>query len=258
VTRLLFIADLVGSQARDWLCDGIAELRRETRADVVVVNADNVAVTGARPMGGSGMTAEDVDRLSEAGIDVISCGSHAFDAPAHDLALGHERVVRPANLSVDKPGRGWIRLQAGDRPPVTLLHLAGASSRLPVGLPSIPEAIAGDRPVVHFVGSPFETGVFAHALDGRVTVVLGTLGHARTSGPRRLPRRTVLLEDVGYTGPVGGIGGFDAAHFVADLFGEAPPPEPYRLVDGPLRLQAAIVEVDEKGDADVELVERMA
>jgi calcineurin-like phosphoesterase len=257
VTRLLFVADVVGPEALAWLCESLGDLCAESQADLVVVNADNAAITGGRPMGGSGFTLRDVELLEAAGADAITCGSHTFDAPDHASALAHPRVLRPANLSVDTPGRGWASLRSGQAD-VTFVVVAGNSSKLPVGLPVLPEPTVGTRPVVHFVGSTFETAVFAHAVDGDVAAVLGTLGHTRSSAPRHLPKETALLEDVGYTGPAGGIGGFQAAHFIADMQGVSAPLEPYGLVDAPLRLQAVVATIPADGPTDLRTVERSA
>jgi 2',3'-cyclic-nucleotide 2'-phosphodiesterase len=42
----------------------------------MVANAENCAITAPAPWGGFGMTVELVERLMDAGVDVITSGNH--------------------------------------------------------------------------------------------------------------------------------------------------------------------------------------
>jgi calcineurin-like phosphoesterase len=74
--NVLMIGDVVGPEATAWLAGRLPTLRREHAIDLVVVNAENCAVTASTPWAGFGMTRALVDLLLEAGADVITSGNH--------------------------------------------------------------------------------------------------------------------------------------------------------------------------------------
>ncbi len=69
--------------------------------------------------------------------------------------------------------------------------------------------------LVDFHGeSVSEKQIFAWAVDGSVTAVIGTHTHVPTLDARVLPRGTAYVSDVGMTGPGGGMQGYAPAVFV--------------------------------------------
>ena len=95
---ILFVGDLVGAEATEWLASRVPELRRELDLDHVVVNAENSAVTGPNPMTGFGMTTDLVRTLRDSGVDAITGGNHSWDGPEVADVLNDPRVVRPCNV----------------------------------------------------------------------------------------------------------------------------------------------------------------
>ena len=92
----------------------------------------------------------------------------------------------------------------------------------------------------------WEKMIFATAVDGEATAVLGTHGHEPAHHLHVLPRGTALVTDVGMTGPSGAPGGFPLVHFAAKLRGEdwrSLPP--YELADGPIELGAVSFDVED-------------
>ncbi len=59
-------------------------------------------------------------------------------------------------------------------------------------------------------------------LDGRVSVVVGTHTHVVTGDERILPKGTAYLTDLGMTGPLWSVIGFDPRHRAAALHQRAP------------------------------------
>ena len=98
--NILFVADVVGRPGREALEDRLARLRTELGAAVCIVNGENVA-------DGVGITPKLAERLLAAGADAITLGNHTWRRQeiAPYLATS-DRVVRPANLGADAPGRG--------------------------------------------------------------------------------------------------------------------------------------------------------
>ena len=56
-----------------------------------------------------------------------------------------------------------------------------------------------------------EKNAFGLYLDGRVSAVCGTHTHVATADERILPRGTAYISDIGMTGPVYSVIGFDPA-----------------------------------------------
>lgn len=253
--RLLFVGDVVGLAAAEWLAGSLEPLRQAYELDLIVVNPDNTAISGPTYLTGSGVDLDVVEMLFAAGADVISPGTHLFDTADATTLLARPGVIRAANLPTDIPGTGAIVLDAAGEL-VTLVQLADvgggllARSTYPRPYESAIEAwdaldLEGST-VVHLVcDSGFNAQRFAHAVDGRATAVLGTLPHTPSLDLEVLPGGTGFVLDVGFTGPNGGIGGFAPDQFIADLRGvDLEDGPPYRLADGALRLGAVIVDVD--------------
>lgn len=244
--NVLFVGDIAGPDAVERVAERLPGLRQEHGVDLVIVNADNVAVTGPAPMGGSGMTAELVRLLLDGGVDVVTSGTHAWDSAESEEVLEHHRVLRAHNLPEGEPGRGSIELEAAGEP-VTILNLTSTplvSRALPVWESWLGAEKRGTV-IVHFVGAPHDARVFAHAADGEAAAVLGTLGHEATLHDYVLRGGTALVPDVGMAGPLGGIGGFDPGRFVAELKGEdASGLPPYGFVEGPMTLDAVWLRIE--------------
>ncbi|MDP8926865.1 MAG: YmdB family metallophosphoesterase, partial [Actinomycetota bacterium] len=97
--RLLFIGDVVSEAGCTAVRALVPALRRELELDVVVANGENSAP------GGRGVTAESGSALLSV-VDFLTLGNHAFDAEK-EYVDREPRVIRPANLGRDLPGRGW-------------------------------------------------------------------------------------------------------------------------------------------------------
>jgi 2',3'-cyclic-nucleotide 2'-phosphodiesterase len=103
--RLLFIGDVVGEAGCAAVRALVPTLRRELELDVVVANGENSAP------GGRGVTAKSGSALLSV-VDFLTLGNHAFDAEK-EYVDREPRVIRPANLGGDLPGRGWGTFEVG-------------------------------------------------------------------------------------------------------------------------------------------------
>ena len=83
-----------------------------------------------------------------------------------------------------------------------------------------------------------------HFLDGRITGLFGTHTHIPTADNRVLPNGTGYITDLGMTGPSNSILGMDIKtaliRFVKSL------PEKYKVAEGPVELNGAIFDIDDK------------
>jgi 2',3'-cyclic-nucleotide 2'-phosphodiesterase len=233
--RLLFIGDIVGPEAVEYLCQRLPVLRRGHALDCVVANAENCAITGPRPLDGFGMRFSLIEALLEAGVDVVTSGNHAWDGPEAEAVLAHGRVLRPYNLPQARSGKGLVSLEVAGE---TLSVLNLADRHAIKGATPLYEAWRAAAPtgtvVVDLHGtSGLKKQAFAHAVDGQVAAVLGTHTHEPTLLLHQLPGGTALVCDVGMTGRLG----------IAWTRGEdAQPFMPFALAQGPMVLGAVLLE----------------
>lgn len=246
---VLFIGDIVGAEATDYLIRRLWKIRAQYHADLVIANAENCAPNGL------GMTVSQVESLLEQGVDVITGGNHSWDSPESVLALANPRVLRPFNVAEDVPGRGVLTIDV-DGAPVTVLNLADACAMKSVkatkgklwpAYAGWMEADRSDTVIIDYHGDHvLEKQIFARAVDGEAAAVLGTHTHEATLPLHVLPGGTALVTDVGMTGPSGGVQGFDYDIFVAGLKSSGNPfelgiPQP---VSGPITLGGVLLEIE--------------
>lgn len=255
---VLFIGDIVGGQAVAFVARALPQLRDLYDVDLVVANAENSAACG------TGTSLEAVELLLAEGVDVVTGGNHSWEGDDAEATLAHPRVLRPINATPGLPGRGAATVDVAGEP-VTVVNIAdvralsqdardGAVSPFDAWLATEHRGTI----IVDFHGDHvIEKQVFAYAVDGQAAAVLGTHSHEPTLPLHILPRGTALVTDVGMTGPLGGVQGFDHRRFVEALKVDgnylAPPlPKP---VDGPITLGAVLAEI--RGTTTVRL-ERVA
>ena len=94
LARILFVGDVVGPFGLAMVEALLPGLRAEHEVDFCVANGENVFDSGA------GIDPASAERLFAAGVDAITTGNHAYDAPgALELLAGGAPVVRPENLA---------------------------------------------------------------------------------------------------------------------------------------------------------------
>ena len=247
--RVLFIGDVVGPDAVQWLAGRLPVLRSDLGAEVVVVDAENAGPDGAS------MTVASVQSLLGAGADVITGGNHAFDGPEAALVLAHERVVRPLNISAENPGRGALTITVHEQeirvvvladelamdwaPPAA--HMSEDPYAAWRALPTGPQTTIIEMHALSVMAKQS----LAYALDGQVAAVLGTHTHEATAALHLLPRGTALVTEVGMTGPSGGPQGMDPRAVVDRVVGGNPAsPTPMGPARGKMVLGAVLLEIE--------------
>jgi calcineurin-like phosphoesterase len=246
--RLLFVGDVVGPRAVEWLATRLPRLRAEHRVDLVVIDAENCGADGAS------MTVQCVERLLDAGGDVITGGNHAFEGPEVDAVLEHERMVRPLNVADALPGRGTLTtLAAGEDVRVVVLADRAALDFAPPPARMTAEPYAawatlppGPTTIVemHALSVTAKQGL-AYALDGEVAAVVGTHTHEPTIALDVLPGGTALVTEVGMTGPRDGPQGMYAPGVVERIRAlPAAQLSPVRPADGEIVLGAILLEIE--------------
>ncbi|MFL5644524.1 MAG: TIGR00282 family metallophosphoesterase [Chloroflexota bacterium] len=211
--RVLMIGDLIGKPGRVAIENLLPELRDERGIDFVTANGENVA-------GGMGLTPSTADAILAAGVDVITSGNHIWDKrEIYPYLEATDRVLRPLNYGTHEvPGRGWGTYQALDGTDITVINLQGRTYMAQIENPftdadKLLDESSEPLPPVRLVDFHCELTSEKNALglylDGRVSVVVGTHTHVVTGDERILPNGTAYQTDIGMTGPVWSVIGFD-------------------------------------------------
>jgi metallophosphoesterase (TIGR00282 family) len=222
----------------------LAGLRDELGAGFCVVNGENAA-------DGRGITPKFAQRLLGAGADVLTLGNHAW--ARRELVAwidGAERVLRPANLSTEAPGRALAVAPAADGTPVAVLSLMGS---LFLDAPRsawelVDDLVAEGRRrapvvVVDFHGeATSEKVAMARWLDGRVTAVVGTHTHVQTADARVQPGGTAAITDAGMTGPHDSVIGVEADLAIRRM--RTGIPVRFEPAAGGVRIEGVVIDCD--------------
>ena len=244
--RVLMIGDVIGRPGREAVERLLPALRDERSLDFVTANGENVA-------GGMGLTASTAQGLFRAGVDVITSGNHIWDKREIYAELEHEdRILRPLNYGQDGvPGRGWGIYHAVDGSEVAVINAQGRTYMQPIESPfttvhALLEDGADELPHVRLVDFhceiTSEKNAFGVYLDGLVSAVCGTHTHVVTGDERILPHGTAYLTDIGMTGPVYSIIGFEPRTVLPRFLNGLP--TRFEVGSGPVVFNAVQIDVE--------------
>lgn len=199
--RLLYIGDVVGKGGRAAVKKILPGLREEYKLDLVLMNAENLAH-------GNGITTETLEEMFACGVDYCTSGNHIWDNKqgVEYLKRTDAKVIRPANLPVANPGKGFMTFEVGTKK-VLLINLVGQvympqsadnpffclDTILRSHPPEQYNAVIVD---LHAEVSSEKQAMGWHA-DGRVSLVVGTHTHVPTADLRILPQGTGFVCDLG-------------------------------------------------------------
>ncbi len=212
----------------------------------MTANGENLA-------GGMGLTAATARMVLEAGVDVITSGNHIWDKREIYAELDREpRILRPLNYGeVGVPGRGWGIFHAADGSELAVINLQGRTYMQPIDNPftvadTLLDEGADELPAVRLVDFHCELTSEKNALgvhlDGRVSVIVGTHTHVPTADERILRRGTAYQSDVGMTGPVWSVIGFEPSTVLPRFINALP--TRFEVGEGPVVFNGLLVDVD--------------
>lgn len=248
--KILFIGDVFGRPGRKALAEWLPTYRRENGIDFVIVNAENSA-------NGKGVTADTAHELFASGADVLTGGNHTF---AHRQAYAFldedERVLRPANLPAQTPGRGLGIYGTGSGHKIAVVNLMGRAFMRAFDCPfqaasELVEKAREETALVivdfHAEATSEKIAMAAH-LDGLVTAVIGTHTHVPTADARVSRAGTAAITDVGMSGPYDSVIGVQTdiilEQFLVGL------PVRHEVARGDVRICGLLVEAEpESGQA---------
>ena len=257
--RVLMIGDVIGKPGRQCLERELPGLRNARAIDLVTANGENLA-------GGMGLTPSTAGALFDSGVDVITSGNHIWDKREIIPELDREeRILRPLNYGErDVPGRGWGMFHAADGTEVAVINAQGRSTMIPIDNPftSLDRLLdegADELPAICLVDFhcelTSEKNAFGLHLDGRVSAVVGTHTHVPTADERILPRGTAYVSDLGMTGPLDSVIGFEPQSVLPRFINGLP--TRFEVGSGPVVFNALLIDVDTAGGR-ARSVERIA
>ncbi|MDB4382812.1 MAG: TIGR00282 family metallophosphoesterase [Akkermansiaceae bacterium] len=244
--KILFLGDVVGSPGRSAVIDHLAGIKEEQGIDFIIVNGENAA-------GGRGITPKICIDLLRAGAAVVTTGDHVWDQrEILDYFPTEPRLLRPINF-VGAPGGGAVVLETA-KGKVAVLNAMGRTFMNPPlenPLTLLEEEISRlsedgvKMMVVDFHAEATSDKIaMGRALDGKVSLVVGTHTHVQTADEQIFPGGTAFLTDAGMCGPDVSVLGREVDSVVWRF--RTGLPTRFPVAKGPVRLCGVIVEVDEE------------
>ena len=242
--NILCVGDVVGAIGCRHLQAVLPRIKRELAVDVCIVNGENSA-------DGNGITPVSAGHIFDAGADVITGGNHTFRRREfYDLLEENEYLLRPANLPVGTPGRGWTTVDRG-RYQVTVVNLQGTvyMEALTCPFEALDRALAeAGNPkfcIVDFhAEATAEKKALGYYADGRISALYGTHTHVATADEQILPAGTGFITDVGMTGPVQSCLGVRPEISIEKMRTKLP--VRFLVAEGPCAMDAVLFTVDDQ------------
>ncbi len=243
--RILFLGDVVGAPGRNAVIEQLSGIKERQAIDFIVVNGENAA-------GGRGITPKICIDLLRAGAAVVTTGDHVWDQrEISDYFPSEPRLLRPINF-VDAPGAGSVVLETA-RGKVGVLNAMGRTFMNPplenplTLLEAEVERLREDGVKILVLDfhaeATSEKIAMGRALDGRVSLVVGTHTHVQTADETIFPGGTAYLTDAGMCGPENSVLGREVEPVVWRF--RTGLPTRFPVAGGPVRLCGVIVEVEE-------------
>lgn len=202
--RILFLGDVVGRTGRDTLVAKLPGLKRDLRAELVIVNGENASH-------GFGLAPDMARAFFAAGADVITLGNHAWDRKEILPYIAETpRLIRPINFPPGTPGAGTTTVDLPDGRRAVVIQAQGRLFMEPLDDPfrttaqelarhKLGASVAAIVLDIHAEASS-EKMAFAHSFDGQVSLVVGTHTHIPSADHQILPGGTAFQSDAGMCG----------------------------------------------------------
>ncbi len=244
--RVLMIGDMSGKPGRQAVEGLLPDLRKARGIDFVTANGENVA-------GGMGLTGSTADSILAAGVDVITSGNHIWDKrEIYPILDRNERILRPLNYGTQGvPGRGWGLYHALDGSELAVINLQGRTYMAQIENPFTDadklldegsEPLPPIRLIDFHCELTSEKNAMGLHLDGRVSAVVGTHTHVVTGDERILPGGTAYQTDLGMTGPLWSVIGFNPATVLPRFINALP--TRFEVGEGAVIFNACQIDID--------------
>ena len=222
--NLLVLGDVMGSSGRSALKNKLPKIITENKIDFVIVNGENAADDGR------GITKVIAEEFFLKGVDVITSGNHIWDKnETTDYIEKENRLLRPANLAEDSPGKGYeIYISKNKKYKIGVINLMGnVFMKKTEDVFKVAQTISKklilkknvDFLVVDFHGEiRSEKMAIGHFFDGLSTCVVGTHTHVPTADTRILEKGTAYQTDIGMCGDYNSVIGMNKENSIKRFF----------------------------------------
>jgi 2',3'-cyclic-nucleotide 2'-phosphodiesterase len=246
--RLLFLGDMVGKSGREAVAQHLPGMIAQWDLDFVIVNGENAA-------GGFGITEAILDETLAAGADVLTTGNHVWDQrEALIFAERNQRFLRPMNYPPGTPGRGSNIYEARNGARVLVANIMGQVFMNPLlddPFRSVEALLDGaalkrdvDVIIIDFhAEATSEKMCFAHFVDGRATMVVGTHTHCPTADHQVLDGGTAFISDAGMCGDYNSSLGMDRDEPMARFLTKVPKGR-FEAASGPATVCGVGIDID--------------
>ena len=251
--KLLIYGDVVGKLGRAGVKLTIDAWKKKYRIDVVIANVENVAH-------GKGIGRSQIAELASAGVEIFTGGNHSIAGKDAEGILNDEtiHITRPLNMLPDTPGKGVLIFKKPLLPhSLLIINLIGQTHmKQHYNSPfyAVDEALAEYAATTPWkivdwhAEATSEKEIMGWYLDGKVSAVFGTHTHTPTADARILPHGTGYISDVGMVGPHDSIIGVDVPSALV-RFKQQVARQMQVVEDGPIEINAIVVEIDKNGRA---------
>lgn len=201
--RVIFFGDIVGEIGREAVKLAVPGMVEKWAPDFLVANGENAA-------GGNGITPRLVIDMFRAKIDVITLGDHAWDQKEILGFFAEEpRLLRPFNYPPGCPGAGSVVVRGHGKKLGVISAMGRTFMHGPVdnpflGMAAEIEKVRAETPCIlvdFHAETTSEKIAFGHAMDGKVSAVIGTHTHVQTADEKVLSGGTAYITDAGFCGP---------------------------------------------------------
>ncbi|WP_215540443.1 TIGR00282 family metallophosphoesterase [Borreliella bavariensis] len=209
--KTLIIGDIIGESGLKKVFLNLKNIKNKYRIDLVIANGENSS-------NGFGITPEIANNLFRSGVNVITTGNHVYsNYKINDYLNKQTYILRPNNFSDLLDGHGYCFLTIRDEK-VAVINVQGVLNMNFI----VKNPFDNTKKLVNMLSnkvrtifidfhaeSNYEKESFGYFLNGFVTGVVGTHTHVMTKDERILSKGTAYISDIGMTGGLNSVIGFN-------------------------------------------------
>ena len=205
--NIIFYGDVVGRIGRDALKIVIPKMKKQYKADFIIVNAENAAH-------GSGLTKKTMKEILDAGADILTSGNHIWKKPDIEEIIKDKKslILRPENYPKGVSGKGYMSIKKGKKELIVANFIGRVFFREDFDCPfrgfdamytKLKRKYKKNIPPIFIdfhAEATSEKVAFGRYCEGRAQAVIGTHTHIPTADEQILPNGTAYVSDTGMCG----------------------------------------------------------